>query len=64
MFVVVKLTGIADFDKYKYSGYSIGFDGRGSFSLSDGSGFDENVIIFGTDMSTCGHVHDKKKDSR
>ena len=34
----------ADSDQYKYSGYAIGFDSRGSFSLSDGSGLDKNVI--------------------
>ena len=32
------LTKNADFDKYKTSGYGIGFNVRGSFSLSDGSG--------------------------
>ena len=45
LFGAVKLTKNADFDKYKYSGYGIGFDARGSFSLSDGSGFAKNVII-------------------
>ena len=29
----VKLTKNADFDKYKYSGYVVGFDPRGSFLL-------------------------------
>ena len=33
----VKLTKNADPDKYNYSGYSIGFDLRFEFSLSDGS---------------------------
>ena len=33
------LTKNADFHKYKYSGYAIGFDAHGNFSLSDGSGF-------------------------
>ena len=42
----VKLTKNPDFDKYKYSGYGIGFDTRWSFSLSDGSGFDKNVTKF------------------
>ena len=45
LFWAVKVTKNADFDKYKYSGYGIGFDARGSFSLSDGSGFAKNVII-------------------
>ena len=38
-------------DKYKYSDYRIGFDTRGSFSLSDGSLFGKNAIIFGADIS-------------
>ena len=36
LFGAVKLTKN---DKYCYSGYSIGFDTRGSFSPSDSSGF-------------------------
>ena len=39
LFGAVKLTKNADFDKYKYSGYGIGFDAHGNFSLSDGSEF-------------------------
>ena len=39
LFGAVKLTKNADFDKYKYSGYGIGFDAHGNFSLSGGSGF-------------------------
>ena len=46
-----KLTTNTDPDRYKYSGYGIGFDASGSFLLSDGSGFDKNVIVFGADMS-------------
>ena len=33
----VKLTKNADPDKYKYSGYGIGFDSRSGCSLPDGS---------------------------
>ena len=33
LFGAVKLTKNADPDKYKYSGYGIGFDARGSFLL-------------------------------
>ena len=40
----------ADIDKYKYSGYGIGFDRHGSFS-SPGIGLGRSVIIFGADMS-------------
>ena len=45
---------------YKYSGYGIGFDGSGSFSLSDGSGFGKNIIILGADMSSSMHIDNKK----
>ena len=47
-----KLTENADTGRYKYSGNGVGFDARGSFSLSDGSGFGKNIIIFGADMSS------------
>ena len=46
----VNLTKDADIDKYGYSGYGIGFDRRSSFSFP-GSGFGQNVLIFGVDMS-------------
>ena len=51
LFGAVSLTKNADIDKYKYSGYGIGFDRHGSFS-SLGIGLDRNVIIFGVDMSS------------
>ena len=41
----VTLTRNADIDNYKYSGYGIGFDRKGSFSSSGGE-FGQNVIIF------------------
>ena len=47
----VKLTKNADLNKYKYRGYSIGFDSRSKFSLPHGS-MGKNVIIFGVDMSS------------
>ena len=37
MFGAVKLTKNADPDKYKYSGYGIGFDLQSEFLLPDGS---------------------------
>ena len=52
LFGAVKLTKNADPDKYKYSGFCIRFDACGSFSLSNGSGFSKNVIIFRADMNT------------
>ena len=51
MFGAVKLTKNNDIDKYKYTGYGIGFDSKETFLFSDGS-FGQNVIIFGVDMST------------
>ena len=60
MFGTVKLTKNADIDKYKYSGYGIGFNRKGQFSI--GSGFGRDSIIFGVDMSSSVHVDNKKKD--
>ena len=61
LFGAVTLTKNADIDKYKYSGYGIGFDRRSSFSFT-GGGFGQNVLIFGADMSTSIHIDNKKKD--
>ena len=57
----VTLTKNADIEKYKYSGYGIGYDRRSSISFPSG-GFGLNVLIFGADMSTSIHVDNKKKD--
>ena len=51
MFGAVSLTKSADIDKYKYSGYGIGFDGHGFF-WHPSSGTGRNVTIFGVDMSS------------
>ena len=56
----VKLTKNADLNKYKYRGYSIGFDSRSKFSLPDGS-MGKNVIIFGVDMSSSVHIDNKRR---
>ena len=61
LFGAVTLTKNADIDKYKYSGYGIGFDRGGSVSFP-GVGFSSNVIIFGVDMSSSVHVDYKGKD--
>ena len=50
LFVAVSITKNADFDKYRYSGYEIGFNRRGLYLLPSGR-FGRNVIIFGVDMS-------------
>ena len=61
LFGPVNLTKNADFEKYGYSGYGIGFDRRSRFSFPAG-GFGQNVLIFGVDMSSSAHIDNKKKD--
>ena len=61
LFDAVTLTKNTDIDKYKFSGYGIGFDRRSSFSFPSG-GFGQNVLIFGVDMSFSAHIDNKKKD--
>ena len=61
LFGAVTLTKNADIEKYEYSGYGIGFDRRSSFSFA-GTGFGQNVLIFGVDMSSSPHIDNKKKD--
>ena len=61
LFGAVTLTKNADIDKYGYSGYGIGFDRRSSFSFPS-SGFGQNVLIFGVDMSSSAHIDNKKKE--
>ena len=60
MFGAVKLTKHADIDLYKYSGYGIGFNRKGFYSIGNEIG--RNVIIFGVDMSSSSHIDNKKKD--
>ena len=59
LFEAVSLTRNNDIDKYKYSGYDIGFDRKGKFSV--GNGFGRYYINFGVDMSSSVHVDNKKK---
>ena len=40
-----KLTKHPDIDQYKYSGYGMGYDRKGFFSLGDGIG--RHLIVFG-----------------
>ena len=60
LFESVKLTKNADFDKYGYSGYGIGFDRETSFSIGNEIG--KNVTIFGVDMSSSAKIGNRKKD--
>ena len=62
LFGSAKLTKNADSDKYLYYVYGIGFDACRSFSLTDGTGFSKNVIIFGADMNSYVPIDNKKKD--
>ena len=55
------MTKNADINKYKYSGYGIGFDRHGGFS-SPGIGLGRNVISFGVDMSSSTKIDNRKKD--
>ena len=55
----VKSKKHVDVDLYKYSGYGIGFDRKGFFSIGDEIG--RNVIIFGVDMSSSSHIDNKKR---
>ena len=62
LFRAVKKSKNFYFDKYKHFGYGIGLDTYGSFSLSDGSGFGQNLIIFGAAMISSVPVDNGKKD--
>ena len=55
------MTKNANIDKYKYSGYGIGFDKKGRF-LFPGVGVGRNVINFGVEMSTSTKIDNRKKD--
>ena len=52
-------TKYTESDKYRYSGYGIGFDVRSQFSWSDGTWDKKN---FGADMSSSVHDDNKNKD--
>ena len=60
LFGAATLTKNSDFERYKYSGYGIGFDSRSSFWFT-GGGFGQNVLIFGADISTSIHIDNKRK---
>ena len=60
LFGSAKLTKNADFDKYGYSGYGIGFDRETSSSIGNEIG--KNAIIFGVDMSSSSKIDHRKKD--
>ena len=55
------MTKNADNEKYKYSGYELGFNRYGFYSHPSG-GTGRNVIIFGVDMSSSTTIDNRKKD--
>ena len=57
----LKLTKNADSDKYKYTGYHIGFDSRLEFFIQMKT-MEKNGIVFGADMGLSVHVDIKGKD--
>ena len=59
LFGAVSFTKNADIDKYKYSGYGIGFDRHG-FSSHPSGGTGRNVIIFGVDMCSYIKIDNRK----
>ena len=60
LFAAVRLTKNADIDKYKHSGYGIGFDRCGTFS-GPSSRLRGNFIISGLHMSSFVHIDNKGK---
>ena len=62
LLAVVKLTKNTNVDKYKHSGYEIGFDGREFYSHPCG-GTEINEIIFGADMSYSNHIDNKVREN-
>ena len=61
MFSAIQITKNDDPDKYKYSGYCIGFDSKGSYTYTDG-GYGKNVIIFRADMINSKHANNRTKN--
>ena len=60
MFGAVKLTkNVVDVDQYKYSGYGIGLDRKGSYSIGNEVG--RNVINFVVDMRSSPYIDNKNK---
>ena len=48
--------------RYKFLGFRIAFDTRGSFSFWDGSEFGRKVAVFVAEMSSPVRIHNKRKD--
>ena len=59
----VTLAKKIDFDRHKYSGYVIGFDRKGFFSIEGKTVFGKNVMIFGVDMISSPYIDNKTKEN-
>ena len=62
LFGAVKLNNNAGIDKYRSSGYGIGFDRRSRFSHPSGEN-GQNIIIFEVDMRSSTKIDNRKKIS-
>ena len=62
LFGGVKLAKNADPDKHIYTGNGIAFDLHSEFAFTGGS-MGKNAIIFAVNMSSSGHIDNKKKDT-
>ena len=60
LFRAVSLSKNADINRYKNSGYGIGFDRHGNVSFL-GIGLGRNIIIVGVDMSSSRKTDKEKK---
>ena len=61
LFSAVKLTKNSDISKYKYSGYGIYFNSKGSSLHADGT-YGVNVIIFGADLSSSVYANNRNNN--
>ena len=61
LFGAISLTENAVINKYKHSGYGIGFDRHGRFS-TPGIGLGQNAINFRVDKSSSTKIDNRKKD--
>ena len=60
LFGATNIVKNSDKEKYKYSGYGIAFDGKGSWNFGDD--FARNVVIFGIDSNSSSHTDNQKND--
>ena len=60
----MKLIKNIEKDKYKHSDHGIRLDSHETFSLTNGSVFSTNVIIFGVDMNSSALVENNTRDSQ